>query len=260
MVNKVVLITGGTRGIGRSLVDKFLQKQFIVASFSSNAKNVSLLRQAYPEENRLFLRTVDINNKQDSLAFVTDTIKKFGRIDYLFLNSGICEDITFSKMTDNQWEKVLSTNISSLFTLSQAVFKQMMQQSGSKKIYMMTSTAGIYGVFGQTNYSASKAAIIGFSKSLALEGKKYGIQVNAIAPAALTDMTMPVMNKIAKKYNKKNQPLPDYWQIGTSEALADTAYKLSQMHGALTGKVFGINGNQIVLYEEPSSSLFDLTP
>lgn len=258
MTSQVVLISGGTRGIGKSLVDLYLAQGHKVATFGQSVDNVNSLRELHPNDDNLLLEKVDINNPKDVEDFVDQVVAKFSYIDVLYLNAGIYADSTFLKMKKEQWDKVIETNLKSIFTLSQKVFKKMAETDGEKRIYLMTSLAGISGSFGQVNYSASKAGMIGFAKALALEGKKFNISVNAISPAALTDMTRPIIEKIEAKCELENKPFPDYWKIGTSDELAKTLIKLDGKLQGMTGRIFGINGENVVLYEEPKCEKFDI--
>lgn len=250
-MTKVIIITGGTKGIGRALVDTYLEKGYFVATFSSNEKNTSFLKTAYHGHSRLLVDTFDIRNEEACIDFVRKLIKKQGRIDTLIFNSGICSDKTFSKMTFQQWQDVLTINLLALFPITQAVFNQMKQQPTKNHIFFMTSQAGINGSFGQANYAASKAALIGLSNTLALEGEPYQIKVNAISPAALTDMTLPVIKQIEIACLEKNIDFPKEWEIGSPEEVAHTIYNLSETPSLKSGQVFAINGDNTSIYTSP---------
>ena len=130
----------------------------------------------------------------------------------------------------------------------------MMKQPEPSYIYSMTSTAGMYGVFGQANYSASKAAVIGFTYALAEELKRFNIQVNAISPAAKTDMTLPAIKRVEEECARKGELFPDYWRIGSSEQVATRITQLIDSAKTPTGTVFGINGEQVWNYHRPERS------
>lgn len=245
---KVVLITGGGRGIGLSIVKQFLRSDYRVATFSKSRKSVRNMKNVYDGNNRIIIERADINEPDAMRSFFQKVLTEFGRIDVYIVNAGICKDSTFSKMTLNQWEEVLFTNLVSNFTLTQLVFNQMIQQEGVKHIFFMTSLSGVEGAFGQANYSASKAGIIGFSKTLAKEGEKYNIRVNAISPAALTDMTKPVIEKLIKKCTDENILFPKYWDIGSPEDIANALLEILKSKSEITEQVISINGENILIH------------
>ncbi len=257
-MTKVIIITGGTKGIGRKLVDVYLKNDDIVATFSSQKKNTQQLIDDYPTESNLFCKTLDIQNQGDCLNFTNEIILRFGHIDTYIFNSGICSDKSFNKMTYSQWQSVLSINMMSAFTMTQAVFQQMSKQSGEQQIFFMSSLSGITGAFGQANYAASKSALIGLSHTLSIEGDKKNIKVNTILPAAKTDMTLPVIKDIETNCQLKNIPFPTEWLIGTADELALSLYKLSNSLHLGTGQIYSINGNQIDAYAPPTKHSFQL--
>ncbi|MFD1671669.1 SDR family NAD(P)-dependent oxidoreductase [Agrilactobacillus yilanensis] len=244
----VAVITGGTRGIGRALVATYLKQGFQVATFSRNAQHTAALRQAFPEA-ALYIATFDVNDADLSRQFIRKVMQKFGIINVYIFNSGICQDQTFVKMTTEQWQQVMATNLLAAFAITQEVFQQVMLQTQPAKIFLMTSSAGIEGAYGQANYAASKGALIGLMKTLALEGKKYEITVNAIAPAALTEMTAPVIHKLQVKYQHQGRDLPAYWRIGSAQEVATSLYRLTCRKELGTGQIFALNGTEVMIYQ-----------
>lgn len=257
-MTKVVLITGGTRGIGKALVDVYLRHGFAVATCSSNAENTRQLRAAYADEKNLYIETFDIQDGQAGRQFVKAVLDKWGTIQHYYFNSGICQDKSFSHMTSKQWQAVIAINLTAAFDITQAVFEHMKNHVGIKQIFFMASSSGIDGAFGQANYAASKAGLIGLSQTLATEGKRYDIDVNAIAPAALTDMTMPIIERLTKSCLKENRSFPSYWKIGTAEAAAESMYKLSTVTSLGTGQIFAINGESIERYQPAVKVIYEL--
>lgn len=122
----------------------------------------------------------------------------------------------------------------------------------------MTSSSGIGGAFGQANYTASKAGLIGLSQTLAIEGAQYDIAVNAIAPAALTDMTAPIIDCLTKTCRQENRPFPSFWQVGTAEMAAESMYRLSTVASLGTGQVFAVNGETIEQYQPAVKAIYEL--
>ncbi|HFE9852373.1 TPA: SDR family NAD(P)-dependent oxidoreductase [Enterococcus faecalis] len=257
-MSKMVVITGGTRGIGRALVETYLKNGCSVATFSSKREHTDTLRQDHLGEEKLYIETLDIKEAKASEVFVEKVLDKFGKIDIYIFNSGICQDKSFSKMSEKQWQEVLTVNLIATFSMTQAIFQQMQTQTGVKKIFFMTSLAGIDGSFGQGNYAASKAGLIGLSKTLALEGKKTGIEVNAISPAALTDMTAPIIEKISNYCKKKRQPFPASWKIGSAAEVAESVYQLANLPQTGTGQIFSVNGYKIEVYQPAIKVPFEI--
>ena len=250
MAAKIVVITGGTRGIGKELVKVYLAKGAKVATFSSQAAHVAALVAEIGETPDLLVKSLDINDGEGCRAFIAETVARFGRIDTFYFNAGITRDKSFLKLTENDWRAVLETNLVAAFPITQAVFQQMSQQEGRQRMFFMTSLAGIEGNFGQSNYSASKAGLLGLSRTLALEGQKYGIQVNALSPAAETEMTLPVLTYLKAEAARKGEALPPLWQVGTAADLATTLYPFAETL-AVSGQVFSLNGQRLGVYPPP---------
>ena len=255
LANRIVLITGGTRGIGFALAKAFLSAvdQVIITS-----KTMASVEQAEADlvqyKDQLWAKHCDVRNREDCRQLVQAIVQKFGRIDILINNAGICADGQFYKMSGENWDHVTDTNINSLYNVTQPAVQQMMKQPEPSYIYSMTSTTGMYGVFGQANYSASKAAVIGFTYALAEELKRFNIQVNAISPAAKTAMTNPAIKRAEEECARKGEPFPDYWRIGSSEQVATRIIQLIDSPKTPTGTVFGINGDQVWNYHRPERS------
>ncbi|MGB5140184.1 MAG: SDR family NAD(P)-dependent oxidoreductase [Trichococcus flocculiformis] len=255
MANRIVLITGGTRGIGFALSRAFLSSGDQVVITSKTAESIEQAEAALVQyKDQLWAKRCDVCNREDCRQLVKDIVQKFGRIDILINNAGICADGQFYKMSGENWDQVTDTNINSLYNVTQPVVQQMMKQPEPSYIYSMTSTAGMYGVFGQANYSASKAAVIGFTYALAEEVKRFNIQVNAVSPAAKTDMTIPAVKRAEEECARKGEPFPDYWRIGSSEQVATRIIQLIDSPKTPTGTVFGINGEQVWAYHQPEKS------
>ena len=261
--NKVAIITGATSGIGKATALLFAEEG---ANLVVTGRRSELGKALEAEcRQRLALSGVETgvgcvfveadHSKLDDCQRVVDVaLKEFNQIDILFNNAGICADGQFYKMSGENWDHVTDTNINSLYNVTQPVVKQMMKQSETSYIYSMTSTAGMYGVFGQTNYSASKAAVTGFTYALAEEVKRFNIQVNAVSPAAKTDMTIPAIQRAEEECARKGEPFPDYWRIGSSEQVATRITRLIDSAKTPTGTVFGINGEQVWAYHQPEKS------
>ena len=209
LANRIVLITGGARGIGLALAKAFLNAGDRVVITSKTAESIEQAEADLVQyKDQLWAKRCDVRNCEDCRRLVQDIVQNFGRIDILINNAGICADRQFYKMSEENWDHVMDTNINSLYNVTHSVVQQMMKQPETSFIYSMTSTAGMYGVFGQTNYSASKAAVIGFTYALAEEVKRFNIQVNAVSPAAKTDMTIPAIKRAEEECPRKGEPFP----------------------------------------------------
>ncbi|AAS54430.1 AGL060Wp [Eremothecium gossypii ATCC 10895] len=191
--DKVVIITGAGAGLGRSHALWFAKygARVVVNDLKGADGVVAEINSQYGEGRAV----ADSHNiVTDAAAVVETAMKAFERVDVLVNNAGILRDRSFVKMTDDEWNSVLQVHLLSVFALSKAVWPIFMQQR-SGVIVNTTSTSGIYGNFGQANYSAAKAAVLGFSKSLAIEGAKRGIRVYVIAPHAFTNMTKTIFGE-----------------------------------------------------------------
>ena len=189
--NKNVLVTGGTRGIGRSIAEAFAAQGANVAfTYRSSVAEADALSA---ELNAIGVKAMGIQadaaDFEGAEAAVLSIITAWGSIDILVNNAGVTRDGLMIRMSEADWDAVVGTNLKSVFNYSKAVYRPMMKQR-SGRIINMSSIVGVTGNAGQTNYSASKAGIIGFSKSLAKELGRRGVTVNVVAPGYVeTDMT-----------------------------------------------------------------------
>jgi 3-hydroxyacyl-CoA dehydrogenase/3a,7a,12a-trihydroxy-5b-cholest-24-enoyl-CoA hydratase len=194
---KTVLITGSTRGIGYAMAACFASRG---ADLVINGTNEDLLSKAIITlkgyKTRVAGVALPVNQGEDIVSFALDA---FSRIDVVINNAGIIRDAQFSKMTLAEWDEVYRVNLEGAFRVSRAIWPHLIAIGGGR-ILMTASDAGLFGNFGQSNYSAMKAALVGLTRTLALEGKRHNIQVNAICPAANTDMTDTLMDDSLKAH------------------------------------------------------------
>ena len=188
---KNVLVTGGTRGIGRAIVEAFAEAGARVAfTFRSSVEEAELLATALTQAGvEAMPLQGDAASFEDAQEAVSAVLEAWGSVDVLVNNAGVTKDGLMIRMTEEDWDAVIHTNLKSVFNFCKNVYRPMMKQRAGK-IINISSVVGVMGNPGQTNYAASKAGIIGFSKSLAKELASRGITVNVVAPGYVaTDMT-----------------------------------------------------------------------
>ena len=237
---KVALITGGSRGIGRAIVEEFSAAGCATAFTYSrdSAAAEELVEQLRAKGGKAIAFQADARDYARAAEVVEQTRTELGPIDTLVNNAGVKQDVPFYKMTPEQWDSVVNTNLGGVFNYSRAAIAGMLKTGGS--VINMTSVSGVSGMAGQVNYSASKAGIIGLTKSLAKEVARFGVRVNAIAPGFIdTDMTAAIDPEVRKKL---------YAQIparrpGTALEVARLALYLAGDDAAyVTGQVWIMDG------------------
>lgn len=238
---QVVLITGGSRGIGRACAMKFAEAGFDVAIIyagneAAAKETVDKLIEAGADAAAY---KADISNEESVNAGISAVVEKYGRIDVLINNAGITRDGLFVRMNSEDWNAVINTNLSGAYYVSKPVVKLMMKQrSGS--IINISSIVGVMGNAGQANYSAAKAGLIGYTKSLAKELGARNIRVNAIAPGFIkTDMTKDLDSE------KMSEHIP-LKRLGEAEDIAATAKFLAVDGKYITGQVIGVDGGLVI--------------
>ena len=241
---KIALITGASRGIGRGIAKAFAAQGAAVAFtyLSSVEKGQALEAELAGEGIRAKGYRSDASDFDQAQAPVDEVIKDFGRIDILVKNAGITRDGLLMRMSKDQWDAVIHANLDSVFNLTKGVQRYMLKQrSGS--IINMSSVVGIKGNAGQANYAASKAGIIGFTKSVALELGSRGIRCNAIAPGFIaTEMTESLDPKVLEGW-LESIPLK---RAGTVEDIANACLYLgSDLSSYVTGQVLSVNGGML---------------
>jgi acetoacetyl-CoA reductase len=239
---KSALITGGTGGIGTALSKAFVNKGYHV--FVTHTHKSEEFLDAWVLDNKLSKKDVtfvplNINDKTE-VAIQLSTLLESSSIDVLINNAGITADSTFLKMRTEQWDNVVDTNLKSLFSITQPIARSMVE-NGFGRIINISSINGLKGQFGQCNYSAAKAGIIGFSKSLAQELASKGVTVNVIAPGyTMTPMVESIREDILNKI-KANIPTKELVLL---EDLANTALMIAESGMSLTGETISVNGGQ----------------
>ena len=240
--DRVALVTGAVGGIGRSISLHLAAEGAILALnylVERDEDAEEYLKELTRQGFRASLYKADVSCSDEAVSLVERVTKDFGRIDVLINNAGITIDKTMRNMSPDQWDKVIGVDLSSVFYCSRAVIGQMLER-GYGRIINISSVVGQKGNFGQTNYAAAKAGIIGFTKALALETAKKGITVNAIAPGfvktAMTDkIPKDVMDKIVDS-------IPVGRLAEPSEIARAIVFLADEKSSYITGQVMGING------------------
>lgn len=198
--NKVAIITGGSKGIGEAAVKRFTEEgaKVVIADMDEAAGNI-LVETLTAGGKEVFFVQTNVADRQSVEKLVSETIEKFGTIDILINNAGITNDAMLAKMTPEQFQKVLDVNLTGVFNCTQAVLPTLVEK-GAGKIINTSSVSGTYGNVGQTNYAATKAAVIGMTKTWAKELGRKGINVNAVAPGfTRTELVAKMPEKVIEK-------------------------------------------------------------
>jgi 3-oxoacyl-[acyl-carrier protein] reductase len=242
--NKIALITGASRGIGRGIAEVFAKQGANVAfTYNSSAAAAAELEkdlQQYGIKAKGYQS--DASKYDQAQSLVEEVLKDFGSIDILINNAGITKDNLLMRISEEDFDKVIEINLKSVFNLTKAVIKPMMKQRFGS-IINMSSVVGVKGNAGQTNYAASKAGILGFTKSVALELGSRNIRCNAIAPGFIeTEMTDKLDENTVKGW-RDAIPLK---RGGTTEDVANTCVFLaSEMSAYITGQTINVDGGML---------------
>lgn len=238
--NKVVIVTGGLGGIGLYITKILASEGYKVYATYKNKTNeeVQSLKNSLPNPSNIKCVYLDITNFKECEVFYDEILKSEEKIYALINNAGITSDASFKKMTSEQWHTVLHTNLYSLFNTTKIPFTHMLEQK-TGCIVNISSVNALKGQFGQANYCAAKAGIIGFTKALAQEGAKYGVRVNVIAPGYTnTDMVRLIPTKILEEIKKT---IPMGKLIEPSEIAYAVNFLLSDSAVSITGETISIN-------------------
>ena len=234
--NKNVLITGATGGIGNELVKKFITLGANVLATGTKSEKLDTIKKKYPD---IRIKKFDISEHPRIEEFIDNVVLELGGLDVLVNNAGINMDNLSIRMKDEEWIKVINVNLSSTFLLSKHSIRKMLK-SKFGRIVNITSVVGHTGNLGQSNYAASKAGIIGMSKSLAAEYAKKDITVNCVSPGFIvSDMTMNIAEKV-KLYLTSKIPMG---KLGTGEDVSNcVAFLSSDQASYITGETIHVNG------------------
>lgn len=243
--NKVALITGAARGIGKAIAKKFAENGYnVVINYVSAKTDIKTLTKEFEDLGvKVLLVKADVSNKEEAEGLVNQTIEKFGKIDVLVNNAGITKDNLLMRMSEEDFEKVLDINLKGTFLITKFATKYMMKKRCGS-IINLASVVGVAGNAGQCNYSASKAGVIGFTKSIAKELASRNIRANAVAPGFIkTDMTDVLSDNVKENINSQI-PLK---RMGTAEEVAKLVYFLGTAESSyITGQVINVDGGMVM--------------
>ena len=244
-MNKVALITGGTRGIGKEIAYTLAEKNYdiIINYRTENEELMKLKKEIEQKRVRCLLLKGDVSNFEDCKKLVEEAINRMNHIDVLVNNAGITKDMLLMRMKPEDFNEVINVNLIGTFNMTKNVINYMMKERKGR-IINVSSVVGIYGNAGQTNYAASKAGIIGFTKSLAKEVASRNILVNAIAPGFIqTDMTN-ILKENVKDEIAKTIPLK---RMGTAKDVANVVkFLVSEDSSYITGQVIQVDGGMLM--------------
>lgn len=242
---KVVLVTGGSRGIGKEVALKFSKEGYdvIVNYVSDKTDVVNLQKELEQNGGKALILKADVTKPEDVDNLIKKSIEIFGKIDVLVNNAGITKDNLLMRMSEEEFDKVIEVNLKGTFLVTKAVSKYMMKKRQGS-IINLSSVVGVSGNAGQCNYSASKAGIIGFTKSIAKELASRNIRANAVAPGfIMTDMT-DVLPETVKESIHNQIPLK---RMGEVKEVAELIYFLgSEKSSYITGQVINVDGGMLM--------------
>jgi 3-oxoacyl-[acyl-carrier protein] reductase len=238
---KTAIITGGTAGIGKAIALAFAKNGARVAIFGQNEERGAEV-VAQLGEGALFVKT-DVSSLAETEHSIQEVLKAFGTIDILVNNAGITRDGLLLKMTEEDWDKVIDTNLKSCFNTCKVLVRQFLKAKKGR-IINVSSVVGITGNAGQANYAASKAGIIGLTKAVAQEIASRGINVNCIAPGYINTPMTDALNQDQKDQILSKIP---FARMGTPEEVANVALFLaSDLAAYVTGQVITVDGGMVM--------------
>lgn len=239
LVDKVAIITGSARGIGRAIAESMLNEGArVVVSDINEELCQKTTDELKAQGGQVMGATCNVTVSESIEAMVDAVINNWGRIDILVNNAGITRDSLYMRMTEENWQAVIDTNLTSAFKVTKPVIKHMSKQR-SGRIINIASTSGVHGNFGQANYAAAKSGLIGFTKTIALEYASRNITCNAVAPGFIdTAMTQALGEEIIKKIVDRIPLI----RMGTPEDIAAACVFFAGPGSYVTGQVLEVSG------------------
>lgn len=241
LTDRVSLVTGSSRGLGRAIALKLasLGSKVVVNYVTGEAKAAEVVESINQSGGQAIMVQADVKNSPEVSHLVKETTDRWGKIDILVNNAGIVRDTLVLRMSDDEWDSVMGTNLRSAYLCTKLALRSMLRQRWGR-IINMSSVAGLVGNAGQSNYAASKAGLIGFTKSIAREVGARNITVNAVAPGYIvTDMT----DKLPQEMKDSALSRIALQRLGTAEEVAElVAFLASERASYITGQVIAIDG------------------
>ena len=237
--NKVAIITGGSRGIGKGMVYHFVEQGAkVVFTYRSSSEQANQIVSELGADRVTAIQS-DAGDMDAAVSLIKDVVATHGQIDIVVNNAGITQDNLMLRMSEDQWDRVIEVNLKSVFVLTKAVLRTMLKQrSGS--IINVGSVVGVFGNAGQANYAASKAGIIGFSKSIAKEVGSRGIRCNVVAPGFIQTEMTDELDEDTKKAYADSIPLKKFGSVDDVAGLC--AFLGSDQSRYITGQVLSVCG------------------
>ena len=235
-MTKIAIVTGGTRGIGASISKKLKSSNFeVIANYASNDDAA----RSFSKENNIEVVKWDVGNFDECKKSISQIYEDYKNVDILINNAGITRDAPLHKMSKDNWQKVIDVNLNSVFNMTSLVINKMRENSYGRIVHI-SSVNGQKGQFGQTNYAATKSALIGFSKSLALESASKGITSNVVCPGYInTEMVAAIREDILKSII---ETIPNK-RLGEADEVAEmVSYLVSDKANYINGSTISING------------------
>jgi 3-oxoacyl-[acyl-carrier protein] reductase len=245
--NKNAIITGASSGIGKEIAKVFIQNGANVAIIATNLERLTQTKKELEDvkiekDQKIILKAIDVSSFKDVDEKFSEILNEFSNIDILVNNAGITKDNLLLRMKEEDFDRVIAVNLKSIYSTCKAVIRPMMKAKKGK-IINVSSIVGLIGNPGQTNYAASKAGVLGFTKSLAKEVGSRNICVNAIAPGFIETKMTDCLDENLKKEMLKNIPLN---RLGHVKDVADLALFLaSNMSDYITGQVLRVDGGMV---------------
>ncbi|MFN8514841.1 MAG: 3-oxoacyl-[acyl-carrier-protein] reductase [Thermomicrobiales bacterium] len=239
---RAALVTGGSRGIGQAIALRLAQDGIGVAvNYRGSAAGAAdTVRRIEEAGGKAIALPGDVSNAADAAKLVANTVAHFGRLDILVNNAGITRDNLTMRMSEEDWDAVLTTNLKGAFLCSKAALRHLLKARDAGRIISISSVVGILGNAGQANYAAAKAGLIGLTKSLAKEIASRGVTVNAVAPGFITTDMTSALSADVLDMAKKAIPLGSF---GTPNDIAETvAFLASPAARYITGQVLSVDG------------------